>query len=48
MTKIPVIFKGKKFILLYQYSSGYCEITEEGSNYRDIKLVHFSELTLNQ
>jgi hypothetical protein len=31
LTKIPVIFEGKDFILLHQYASGYCEITEEGS-----------------
>lgn len=44
LTKIPVIFEGKDFILLHQYASGYCEITEEGSPHNGIKLVHFSEL----
>lgn len=46
MTKIPVNFEGKDYILLYQYSSGYCEIKEEGVAYKDIKLVHFSALVI--
>ncbi|OIK09344.1 hypothetical protein BIV60_24235 [Bacillus sp. MUM 116] len=46
MTKIPVIFEGKDYILLQQYASGFCEISEEGAANKDIKLVHFSELTL--
>ncbi|PLS04016.1 hypothetical protein [Neobacillus cucumis] len=48
MTKIPVIFEGKDYIMLHQYSSGYCEITEEGASYKEIKLVHFSELIIKQ
>ncbi|MBM7653379.1 hypothetical protein JOC76_002839 [Neobacillus cucumis] len=46
MTKIPVIFEGKNFLILYQYSSGYCEISEEDNHYRNIKLVHISELEM--
>ncbi|TWE06388.1 hypothetical protein FB550_102410 [Neobacillus bataviensis] len=48
MTNISVIYEGKDYILLHQYSSGYCEITEEWAPYRNIKLVHFSELILKK
>ncbi len=38
-----VFYNGKKYIILYKYTSGYCEIKEIGSFY-NIELVHSSEL----
>ncbi|WP_165976252.1 hypothetical protein [Bacillus salipaludis] len=46
MEKIPVIFQGKDYIMIFQYASGYCEIIEEGEPNYKVKLVHFSELKL--
>ncbi|MEH7113975.1 hypothetical protein V7124_16495 [Neobacillus niacini] len=46
MNNLKVIFKGKVYIILHQHSSGYCEISEEGSSIGEVQLVHFSELTL--
>lgn len=45
MGKTRVIYEGKEYILIYQYSSGYCEIREEGTLKGNVLLVHFSELT---
>lgn len=42
--KKQVLYQGKNFILLHQYSSDFCEIQEEHSRY-NIILVHVSELT---
>ncbi|MBT2697243.1 hypothetical protein J7E79_07440 [Bacillus sp. ISL-40] len=44
MERIPVIFQGKDYIMIFQYASGYCEIVEEVELNFKIKLVHFSEL----
>ncbi|MED1466868.1 hypothetical protein [Bacillus salipaludis] len=41
MEKLYIIFEDKKYILLHQYSSGYCEIVEEGDFTHNVKLVHF-------
>ncbi|MGG3466855.1 hypothetical protein ABES02_04855 [Neobacillus pocheonensis] len=38
-----VIYKDKKYEILYKYTSGYWEIKEIGSLY-NIELVHSSEL----
>lgn len=38
-----VLYNGKKYVILYKYTSGYCEIKEIGSFY-NIELVHSSEL----
>jgi hypothetical protein len=48
MSITPVIFEGKDYILLHQYASGFCEVKEQGEDYKDIKLVHFSELIFKQ
>ncbi|MED1469833.1 hypothetical protein [Bacillus salipaludis] len=48
MERIPVVFKGKDYFMIFQYSSGYCEIVEEGEPNHNVKLVHFSELTLKR
>lgn len=45
---MTVIYNGKEYVLLQQYASGYCEIMQEGAEYKDIKLVHFSELTMKE
>ncbi|NRD77006.1 hypothetical protein HPT25_05790 [Bacillus sp. BRMEA1] len=45
MEKNRVIFEGEEYIILHEYSSGFLEIMKAGSPYRDIKLVHFSELS---
>jgi hypothetical protein len=39
-----VLYNGKKYIILYEYDSGYCEIKELDSVH-NIQLVHLSELT---
>lgn len=48
MEKVPVIYQGKDYFLLHQYSSGYCEIARDGHSNHNIKLVHFSELKLRE
>ncbi|WP_176541118.1 MULTISPECIES: hypothetical protein [unclassified Bacillus (in: firmicutes)] len=47
-TKIPVIYRDERYIMLVQYASGYCEIVKEGNSNYDIKLVHFSELKMKE
>ncbi|MEO2076325.1 MAG: hypothetical protein ABGX20_13220 [Bacillus sp. (in: firmicutes)] len=42
-TNSQVLFNGKKYVILYKYTSGYCEIKEVGSIH-NIKLVHLTEL----
>lgn len=42
-TNTHVFYNGKKYEILYKYTSGYCEIKEIGSLY-NIELVHSSEL----
>ncbi|MEC2076338.1 hypothetical protein [Metabacillus fastidiosus] len=44
MKKSIVMYKGKKYIILHKYESGYCEIKEVKNSY-NIELVHESELT---
>jgi hypothetical protein len=39
-----VLYNGKKYLILYKYTSGFCEIKEVDSLY-NIELVHTSELT---
>lgn len=39
-----VIYNGKKYIILYQYTSGYCEIKKMDC-FHTIEFVHLSELT---
>jgi phage antirepressor YoqD-like protein len=39
-----VIYKGKEYMVLKKYESGYCEIKELEDNHK-IELVHISELT---
>ncbi|WP_157406129.1 hypothetical protein [Neobacillus drentensis] len=39
-----VLYNGKKYIILYKYTSGFCEIKEVDSLH-NIQLVHLSELT---
>ncbi|MDQ0975893.1 hypothetical protein QFZ31_005771 [Neobacillus niacini] len=46
MEKTYVIYERKEYILIHQYDSGYCEIKEEGKLNEEIKLVHYSELTM--
>jgi len=43
MKYIDVIYGGKKYVLLFEYASGYCEIQEKNNQY-NIKLVHVSEI----
>jgi hypothetical protein len=43
---IQVSYQGKDYIILHEYSSGFCEIIQEGKRNWDIKLVHFTELIL--
>ncbi|WP_157081437.1 hypothetical protein [Neobacillus soli] len=38
-----VIYNGKRYIILYQYTSGFCEI-KEIECFQTIELVHLSEL----
>ncbi|GHI00404.1 hypothetical protein [Neobacillus kokaensis] len=40
-----VLYQGKKYKVLYHYSSDYCEIQEENFRF-NIQLVHKSELTM--
>lgn len=40
-----VLYQGKKYRVLFHYSSDYCEIQEENFKY-NIELVHQSELML--
>jgi len=40
-----VLYNGKKYIILYKYTSGYCEIREVESIH-NIQLVHQSEVTI--
>lgn len=46
MRKVVVMYEGKEYIILHQHASGFCEIVEEGAENKEVKLVHFSELTL--
>ncbi|ULT59273.1 hypothetical protein L1999_12405 [Neobacillus drentensis] len=46
MDKIIVIYKGKEYMIIHQFASGYCEIAELTKGQHEIELVHFSELTL--
>lgn len=46
MERIPILYKGEDFLLLFQYASGYCEIVKDGEAIHQIKLVHFSEVIL--
>jgi hypothetical protein len=39
-----VLYNGKKYVILYTYTSGYCEIKEVDSLH-NIQLVHISEVT---
>jgi hypothetical protein len=49
LRKIPVSYQGKNYIMIVQYTSGFCEIVEEGDHpYRTIKLVHISELKIKE
>jgi hypothetical protein len=43
MTKKTVMYKGKQYIILYKYESGYYEIKELDVNYI-VELVHKSDL----
>jgi hypothetical protein len=38
-----VFYNGKRYVILYKYTSGYCEIKEVGSIY-NIELVHLTEI----
>lgn len=38
-----VLYQGKKYTILYQYTSGFCEI-QELTNRFNIQLVHVSEI----
>lgn len=42
-TNSQVLFNGKIYVILYKYTSGYCEIKEVGSIH-NIKLVQLTEL----
>jgi hypothetical protein len=46
--RIPVIYQGKEYVIIFQYESGYCEIVEEGEPNQNVKLVHSSELKLKE
>lgn len=48
MERLPVIYQGKLYMLLYQDSSGFCGIVEQGSSNDYVKVVHFSELQLKK
>nr|WP_263327384.1 hypothetical protein [Neobacillus sp. Marseille-Q6967] len=48
MEKLPVIYQGKLYIMLYQDSSGFCGIVKQGSPSNHVKVVHFSELQLKK
>ncbi|MGG3466879.1 hypothetical protein ABES02_04975 [Neobacillus pocheonensis] len=48
MEKLLVIYNGKEYVILQQYASGFCEISEEGAPHQEIILVHFSELSLKK
>jgi hypothetical protein len=39
-----VIYNGKKYTIIYMYSSGYCEIRAEDKRHK-VELVHLSEIT---
>ncbi|MCM3584877.1 hypothetical protein M3182_03845 [Mesobacillus maritimus] len=43
MDNEKVLYKGKRYTVIYKYSSGYWEIREEG-NFNRIELVHQSEV----
>lgn len=38
-----VFYNGKKYVVIFKYSSGFCEIKEIGGLYK-IELVHESDL----
>jgi len=48
MGKIYVIYEGKEYILLHQSSTGFCQIGVENTPDEEIKLVHFSEISLKK
>lgn len=48
MNKIPVIFQGQDYLILFQNASGYCEIIKAGEPDPKKELVHFSELVLKR
>lgn len=48
LNKIPVIYKGKDYLMFVRYASGYCEILEVGESYNQMKLVHISELKFKE
>lgn len=39
-----VLYNGKRYVILFKYDSGFCEIKEVGSLYT-IELVHENELS---
>jgi hypothetical protein len=48
MYRIPVIFQGQDYLILFQNASGYCEIIKAGEPNPKKELVHFSELVLKR
>ncbi|NRD77900.1 hypothetical protein HPT25_10950 [Bacillus sp. BRMEA1] len=40
-----VFYNGKKYVIIYMYSSGYCEIRAEDKLHK-VELVHLSEITM--
>lgn len=48
MNRIPVIFHGQDYLILFQNASGYCEIIKAGEPNSIKELVHFSELILKR
>jgi hypothetical protein len=48
MNRIPVIFQGQDYLILFQNASGYCEIIKTGEPNPKKELVHFSELTMKR
>lgn len=43
LKSLPVIYREKRYLLLEQYASGFCEVVEEREPYSKVELVHFSE-----
>jgi hypothetical protein len=44
MDRIPILYQGKDYFLLFRYESGYCEIQKEGERSHQVILVHISEI----
>jgi len=42
LTRVPVIYQDKDYIILIQYAFSYCEIVEVEKTNHSVKLVHFS------